>query len=266
MTTTRDILALIVSWTPMLDQLLAQVVCREWKMMIERHPFLLRNIDFGDPQRFPSVAKIDSILSKAGNRVRCLRICPPLNSEFKQFSLHNLVQKVVKDLQHLILVGHVPGDNMQNFWFPAIGMEHLLPVLKTSNAATLQLTFETCSCNLRWVRECITTANKEQKGAILSLETPLCHLIADFICPLERHMGQMCTQWTRKCSQCEFVCCENCSYSWEWCGELATRGIQTRCHCMECLFRATVPKTPLSPPLWSCISHCHQHTVYKQTK
>lgn len=265
MKTSSDLTALILSFQHMWGQLRVSSVCKEWKKLVERHRLLLRMIDFGDPQRFPS-ALIDSILTTAGSRIRSFRICTfhfteqPISIPDKKFrspNLDTLLPKVVQFLQHLILVGHLP---LHGASFPnnSITLPKLVTLLSTSSSPKLKVTVETCPCALNLVEKEIQLANQHDFGPRLSLESECCVLYPDaalFVCPNCR----ISVRWARRCSDpmCrkEPICCSECSYKWQWAPE-----IKVCCDCPLCQERRKfVLSQKLVPPLWTCSIHCPKH-------
>lgn len=253
MRTTTDMTALIISFTSMLEQLhLARRVCKEWKGLIDRHPLLLRDVDLGDPIRFP-VDQVDSILDLSGFRVRSLRICVrdnPLINKFRspvEFVLINSVVKVIRNLERISLVGHINP-----------GAASLLTLLKSSTSTTVHLQLESCGCCLNRMEKLKTETNT-RPGAKLSLSCPLGQFfVVDnplYVC--DRCFRQV--QWASFCSKCKtIVCCSECSFYWRWPGEFRTSHTDC-CRCEDCNIRATHPVTPIFPPLWSCTVHCRAH-------
>lgn len=243
-----DIATFIISFLHMRDQLLVSPVCHEWKRLVDRHPLLLNDIDFGDPERF-SVCPVDSVLDKASSRVRSLRICTfylfDVGKPLRMVSnVVELVQKVVKTLLKLILVGHVHPTHL--------GFEALMAVLKASNAPFLELTLETCPCSLNVMEARLSEINHDRCGAVLSLSSPHCISFptSSFLCGCGSYV-----RWVRPCLYCsdQRLVCSECSYFWDWAPELSP----IACECSICMKRTySASIQHLIPPLWCCSIHC----------
>lgn len=103
-------------------QLQAGTLCWGWKKLVQCHPFLMRVIDFGNPERFPLSSAVGRILTMAGSRVRTLRICTwkfpfpllGLAGPMKSEVVLALV-RTCRTLEHLILVGHIPQGPQTRF-------------------------------------------------------------------------------------------------------------------------------------------------------
>lgn len=251
----KDIVGLILAFTSMLEQLqLGRSVCREWKGLVDRHPFLLRHIDLGDPMRFP-VNQLDFILGLAGCRVKWLRICVRNDSHINKlpslvpFEFHECVGKVVANLESLILVGHVCGVR-KKMMEAGSNVESLLTLLKSSNSSTVNLTLESCGCSLNLLDTAITEANGRD-GATLTLSSPQGRFFGDFLAPFECSRCSQLVTWARFCYKCNRMrCCSECSFRyWEWAGE---HHALSTCECDDCRFRAKRRLTPIYPLLWSC--------------
>lgn len=260
--TSTDVTALILSFGHMLDQLSGQRVNKEWKRLVDRHPSLLCSIDLGNPQRFPfPVENLHSILTKGGSRVRSLRIC---TFHYQRLTLDvdvvEAVKVVVKNLEQLTLVGHVPKNNLKNPLFPAVNVPFLLRILKTSRAPSLRVILETCPCCVNWFEECVTMANTNNPTndvARLSVWSPICHFVGNFFCVKCAKI----VRWARYCPICRyFSSCSECSFEWRWSPELS----KDTCQCDLCVVRThNIKNTPhlLDPPLWNCTLHCQKHNL-----
>lgn len=253
-TTTGDILAVILSFVNMSDQLQCQGVCKSWKNLVDRHPFLFHHLDFGDPERFPS-RQIASILKKAGSRVRSLRICTfpfptPLGLGNKlvhnrwndiNIAFKDAILLVVARLEKLIVVGHIMNAN---------GTSPLLNILSMSSSPTVTLIAETCPC-------CVNLLHLQsiKDGGKVEVQSAICESFSassPYICVV-CHKAVI---WARSCPVClGVVCCSECSFQWDWSVEL-----NDGCRCAICLPRTLLlHPVSLSPPIWTCTTHCRSH-------
>lgn len=247
MQTSRDVSAVILSYLHMTEQLKTSTVCLEWQVLVRTHPILLSRIDLGNPECFP-VHMINSILIKAGSRVRHLQICTFSFSWINRFSgvfvghdLLTAIGHVVKNLEHLCLVGHLPQTLAARF--PLFPKEEIITLLKTSKAATLKITLVSCPCAMNWFDE-LVVASTAINGPTLSLHSPMCRIVSDQ--PILCTNCGFLMKWQRYCPRSDCYSCSGCSFLWDWSPEW--KFSHQNCSCNRCKLGTQT----YSPPLWIC--------------
>lgn len=233
--------------------------------LVQRHPFLMRNIDFGNPERFPPLDKLNSILDLGGSRIRELRICtwkfpfPPFGSggDMKE-DVKIAIRKVVKTVENITLVGHIP-QGRQTF-FPQVDIPWIFALLKTEcTSLRVHIRIETCPCAMNWIQDCYLLACRLQYGPILSISSAICQDLTTSPLKCESCLAPM--KWGRCCPLCERQRCNHCSFQWGWSAEFQQ---ERSCKCRFCLDRVTNHVTTLTPPLWTCTTHCDYCHFFKK--
>lgn len=226
-----DLIALICSFTSMFDQLKNSCVSRTWHRMISTHPFLLWNLDFGNPLTF-SLAPLQHILNLAGSRIRRLKLCDfghflPWNPPYHPISDISLIlqPRFVHNLEFLELVGHLSSE-------PIITL--IFTLLTKSQAPQITLRIATCSCCLDLIHRRLSNLSLD-----VQLESALSQLTSNScdICGVSN-------RWCRRCPNCLQLHCSHCNSLWAWSNNLTKIG--RLCRCRLCV----------SKPTWNCSVHC----------